>query len=155
MRFENQNLRINGSEFWRENKDSAIYLAITNLMIKAWEAREKAFISTDQPLPPTPVFINRLRAHFAAKRPPKSTSSPEGTVITMPSTVTSGMPQFPESFQWFKPGPVDLNQGLDLMPGVATNDEEQMGWDFWNDLMQPSILGYPHEGIPLQQTYTG
>jgi hypothetical protein len=155
MRFENQNLSVKGSEFWRMNKDSAIYLAIANLIIKAWEAREKAFKSTDQPLPPTPDFIHRLRAHFAAKKPPKSTSSSGETEITTPSMVTSGMPQLPESYQWFNPGPVDLNQGLDLMPGVITNEEQQMGWDFWNDLMQPSILDYPQEGIPLEQAYTG
>jgi hypothetical protein len=155
MRFENQNLIVNGSEFWRMNKDSAIYLAIANLIIKAWEAREKALKSTDQPLPPTPDFINSLRAHFAAKRPPKSTSSWGGTEIITPSMVTSGMSQFPESHQWFNPGPVELNQGLDLMPGVMTNDEQQLGWDFWNDLMQPSILGYPQEGSPLEQAYTG
>jgi hypothetical protein len=155
MRFENQNLRIKGSEVWRMNKDSAIYIAIANLMIKAWEAREKAFKSANQPLPPTPDFINRFQAHFATKRPPKPTSSFAGTEISTPSMVTPGMPQFPESYQWFNPGPVDSYQGLDHMPGVMINDEQQMGWDFWNDLMQSSTLGYPHEGIPLQQTYTG
>jgi hypothetical protein len=150
MRFENHYMRINESEFWRMRKDSAIYLGIANLIIKAWEAREKAFQSASQPLPPTPDFINRLRAQLAAKRPPKSTSSLAGTEITAPSMVTPRIPaQFPESYQWFTPGPVDPNQGLELMPGVMTSDDQQMGWDFWNDLIQPSILGFPHEGIPL------
>jgi Fungal specific transcription factor domain len=155
MRFENQNLKFTESEFWRKNKDSAIHLAIANLIVKAWEAREKAFVSANRPLPPTPAFITRLRAQLAAKRPPKSTSSSAGTEVTTPSLVNPDMPnQFAESYQWFNPGPIDPNQGFDLMSGM-TNDTQSMGWDFWNDLMQPTLPGYPHEGIPLQQTYSG
>jgi hypothetical protein len=155
-RFENQNLKFTESEFWRKNKDSAIHLAIANLANKAWEARERAYVAANLPAPATPNFLLRLRQQLAEKKGLKSISSSVGTETTPPSLTTTDMSnQFAESYQWFNPGPVNSNQGLDIMPGVMTTDSQPIGWDFWNDLMQPTIPGYPYEGVPLQQAYSG
>ena len=167
-RFLNQNMKLKDSEFWRKNKDSLIHLAIANLTVKAWEAREKAFVAMQQPLPLTPDFIKQMRQQLALKG--KSTrSSTAGTETTPPTASTTtgigagmgpGMgigigEQFTESFQWFNPAAGDPNQAFDLMPGVMTNDPQQMGWEFWNDLMQSNMGGYLQDGggFPAQQTY--
>jgi hypothetical protein len=146
-------------EFWRKHKDSAIQLAIANLTIKAWETREKA-LALAHPGTPTPEFILQLRQQLASRRTPKSTNSStvETCEATPPSVANTGMAdQFAESYKWFNPGAVDPNQGFDLMPGLVANDPQSMGWDFWNDLMQPTIPGYPYEGSggPLPGTYSG
>lgn len=155
-RFENQNMKFTQSEFWRKNKDSAIHLAIGNLVHKAWEARERAYIAANLPVPPTPDFLLRIRQQIAEKKGPKSISSSAGTETTPPNLTTTDIPnQFADSYQWFNPGPVDSNQNFDLMPGVMTADNQPIGWDFWNDLVQPSIPGYPYEGVPLEQAYSG
>jgi Fungal specific transcription factor domain len=157
-RFENQNMKFKESEFWRKNKDSLIHLAIANLTVKAWEAREKAFVAMQRPIPVTPNFIKQLQLQLAAKRPPKSTgtSSSVGTDATSPSVATTGIDeQFAESYQWFNPVAGDLNQGFDLMPGVMTSDHQPMGWDLWTDLMQPTnpIYSMDDAGVPLQRRY--
>jgi hypothetical protein len=169
-RFLHHNMKLKDSEFWQKNKNSLIHLAIANLTVKAWEAREKAFLAMQQPLPITPNFIKHMQQQLAAKRSAKSTrSSTVGTetTTTTPSATTSvgtgvgmGMgiglgEQFTESYQWFSPGAADPNQSFDLMPGVTTHDPQQMGWDFWNDLMQPNMGGYLQDGggFPVQQTY--
>jgi hypothetical protein len=155
VRHKTQNMAsyANESRVWRMHKESAIHLAILNLLVKAWEAREKA-----QPGLPTPGFIQELRQELALKRPPKSTNSSVGTEVTTPAVAPAGVAdQFAESYKWFNPGSVDSNQGFDLMPGLVTNDPQSMGWDFWNDLMQPTIPGYPYDGVggPLQPPNSG
>jgi hypothetical protein len=158
-RFERQDVNFKISGFLKRHQDSAIHLALANLTIKAWEAREKALAAT-QPCTPTPEFITRLRTQLAAKRLPKSTSSSSvAAAETTPSSmVTTEMPnQFAESYQWFNPGTMDPNQSFDLMPGLMTNDNQSIGWDLWNDLMQPTIPGYPYEGVggSLAASYSG
>jgi len=158
QRFERQDSKVVNRVFWKKHQESAIHLALANLTIKAWEAREKALAAT-QPGYPTPEFITRLRTTLASKRQPKSTSSSSVAAETTPSSViTTEMPnQFAESYQWFNPGTVDPNQGFDLMPGLINNDNQTIGWDLWNDLMQPTIPGYPYEGVggPLAAPYSG
>jgi hypothetical protein len=151
-RYKVQTAHFHGTEFWRKHKESAIHLALANLTLKAWEAREKA-----QPGIPTPVFIPQLRQQIADKKPPKETNSPIGPEATTPSMPTTEVAdQFAESYKWFNPGAVEPNQGFDVMPGLVTNDPQSMGWDFWNDLMQPTIPGYPYEGVvgPFQVPYS-
>jgi len=162
-RFENQNRKFKESQFWRRNKDSLIHLAIANLTVKAWEAREKAFVAMQQPILVTPNFIKQQQQQLAAKRPPKltGTGSSVGTEATPPSTTTTtttgiGMgEQSAGSYQWFNPAAGDPNQGFDVMPGVMMSDNQQMGWDFWTDLMEPTNPMYFGDGagVPAQQTY--
>ena len=154
LRFDRQQKWFKESQFWRQHKDSPLHLSFANLTIKAWEAREKELAL---PATETPEFIAHLREQLDANRPPKTTASSAETEATPPIVPGMGIPvvdQFAGSYQWFNPD--DANPGLDLMPGLMGNENQSMGgWDLWNDLMQPTIPGYPYQGsgLPLPGQY--
>jgi len=156
QRFDRQSVKFHNRIFWKKQQESAIHLALANLTMKAWESREKALAVT-HPGTPTPEFITQIRQTLASKRPSKSAGSSIVTETTPSSVVTTEVPnQYAEAYQWFDQGAVDPNQGFDLMPGIMTNDTQSIGWDLWNDLMQPTVPGYPYEGVggPLTATYS-
>ncbi|KAE8441227.1 hypothetical protein EG329_005591 [Mollisiaceae sp. DMI_Dod_QoI] len=132
---------------------TALQLALANLTIKAWEAREKA-----RPGIPTPRFIDHLRGVISAKKSPKVTQ--QETPTDSGESTEPFADQFGGGYQWGLNQPtsmMDFGQGLDpnIMPGLMQDQGGNMGWEFWNDLMQmpAGIPGF--DGSVGQGVYPG
>ncbi|KUJ13101.1 uncharacterized protein LY89DRAFT_673198 [Mollisia scopiformis] len=147
-------------ETWAHNESvkhsgTALQLALANLTIKAWEAREK-----ERQGIATPDFITHLREVISTKKASRAAQQQTPT-DSGESEIVSGAPADPfgGGYQWGLNEPtsmMDFGQGLDpnVMPGLMQDQGGAMGWEFWNDLMQmPAIPGF--DGSAGQGVYPG
>jgi hypothetical protein len=148
--------RIN-HDFVKRN-DSALHLALANLTVKAWEAREAA-LQLFQPAVPPPRFISHLRQKLASKKSQTATPAAE-SATGGPADVGFG-DQIIDSSQWFNQNSTALNstQTFDqsLMPGLTSADSSSVGmeWGFWNDLMQGAGVPQTFDVAMPNQFYQG
>ncbi|KAG9234141.1 fungal-specific transcription factor domain-containing protein [Amylocarpus encephaloides] len=139
---------------------SPLHRAVSNLTIKAWEAREAALEPYGQPLE-TPRFIAQMRADLAAVR--KSTPTSSSATQSEPSPPSqmcdidmgiggfggSGQPNDP--FAWInQPSDGMMDQALvfeQTTMGTATNDSNWM-WNDWSQITPGTGTG-PLEGMGM------
>jgi hypothetical protein len=115
-------------------KNSPLRLAIANLTVKAWDAREQALLKF-QPVVPTPVFIAELRDQLRVKSVKKSATC---TNETVGNTSNVGFTDHldPQN-QWPSYNSFDQSQQYNsLISGTMPTDSSPMDWLFWDDLGQ-------------------
>lgn len=130
---ESANIRLGLLETvdWTKHKNNHLQLAIANLTVKAWDAKEK-----NEPGIPVLPHVQECKRKLAAKRSQRTASEPD----TPSSGIQTSAPtQYGDPFsQWLTPPPMDAVQDFDgpLMPGVMVADPSTVGWDFWNNFTQ-------------------
>jgi hypothetical protein len=134
--------------FFAKWKNNFIHLALGNMTIKAWEAREAAHQNSSQALP-VPRFISEYRNMLAEKKAQKSEtsgSSPstlvdqpfEGQMVSQYSMLDSSAPGIDQApGQSMPPGtdPWSIESRLFQYPNLPTT-LPPTGWEFWNDTVQ-------------------
>ena len=138
-----------------KRSDSALHLALANLTVKAWEAREAA-LQLFQPAVPTPRFISYFRQKLKSKKSKTVTPAAE-SMTGRPTDVGLG-DQITDSNQWLNQNNIllDSTQMFDqsLMPGLMASDSS-MEWGFWNDFMQGSGVPQIFDGSISNQYFQG
>lgn len=128
----------------RENvraKESALHAALSNLTVKAWDAREKA-----RPGIEVPGVISKLRGEVRKRKAQSPKHVPAETETETPPQQVDGVSGgvFTDSFAWMDQHNVGFEQNVDLgqgvMHGIMVGQDNSsvgmgLGWDFWNDLM--------------------
>ncbi|KAH9216525.1 hypothetical protein DL95DRAFT_335185 [Leptodontidium sp. 2 PMI_412] len=128
----------------RENvraKESALHAALSNLTVKAWDAREKA-----RPGIEVPGVISKLRGEVRKRKAQSPKHVPAETETETPPQLVDGVSGgvFTDSFAWMDQHNVGFEQNVDLgqgvMHGIMVGQDNSsvgmgLGWDFWNDLM--------------------
>ncbi|KAF4631631.1 hypothetical protein G7Y89_g6497 [Cudoniella acicularis] len=117
---------------------SLIQLAMANVAVKAWEAREAALLLF-QPNFQTPQFIVTMKEKLTARKSPKSTptqsdSSPSADM----NWIDDQFGQIGTSHVWMNQAPLEYGQTTEPvsmpMPGIMQT-EDTMNWNFWNNYM--------------------
>lgn len=121
-------------------KESALHAAMSNLTMKAWDAREKA-----NPGIVMPELIAKFRDQYLAKKSPKEPKD-EQTPPQQASVVNYTDP-FTDSFSWMNQPNMGFGPGEGdpmMMQGTENTASMGMGWEFWNDLMPVNgpVQGY-------------
>jgi hypothetical protein len=154
-----------------KHRDSALQLALANMTIKAWNAREK-----DNPTVEVPKFVLHLRCRlgegkgmcpapntcYSIKEPPSITEEVQQPVqVSQVQPQTVGVSPQAGAYQWLQNQPAmqfDMaNMGMrfdddlmqDLIPtfsGDISNDS--FGIDLWSDYRpDPSVMGVDSVGV--------
>ncbi|KAH8647070.1 fungal-specific transcription factor domain-containing protein [Tricladium varicosporioides] len=113
---------------------SYIFLAVANLTVKAWEAREAALLPFRPSVPPS---IQKLREHLQDHRSSKSTPATQSE--SSPSTnLESYTEQSSDAYMWINQPPINPDLTFDPLPPMQNGmqTEDAMNWTFWNDYMQ-------------------
>lgn len=122
----------------RERPNNTLRMALSNLTIKAWEAREAA-LRLYQPTVTTPSFIIDLREMLASRKTPNSTPQSESEPVVTGNVFGNQ----DDPYQWLNQQPLDgaaFDQSTFAMP-----DSAAMDWSFWNGTMQaPMSNGFEH-----------
>ncbi|KAI9877354.1 MAG: hypothetical protein M1830_004160 [Pleopsidium flavum] len=120
---------------------NALYLGISNLTIKAWEAREAEFARQPQNASEVapPHFIStfssqRMIAKAAQATIPLATNAS----FTGPAEYMSGEQQATCPYQGDGTSSGDISSGLDppLLSGSLPTESSAMDWAYWDDLLQ-------------------
>ena len=124
----------------------ALPVAMSNLALKAWDARVKA---RGQPAGGEPYFIRHIRSRRTQTRSPSSRQELSEVADTVPLPIAAphhGNPIIndnflsevaaPEPFEW---NTTEINAGLGLTPNipdtVPLDFPEQMDWSAWDSLL--------------------
>ncbi|CAM1509677.1 Fc.00g000120.m01.CDS01 [Cosmosporella sp. VM-42] len=115
-------------------KSSPLRLAIANMIIKAWEARERARLHF-QPVLPVPYFISNLhdRLHFIKSRVPE-----EG----------SGTSPLRAEYSFSHGGILSFDSGIDTssLPDFPPNGNSLTEWLAYTNFIQEDIICSVNEG---------
>lgn len=147
---ESADLRMKDADspFFNKMKRSFIHLALGNMTIKAWEAREAAFQNSPQALP-VPRFVSQYRNLLAEKRSGKHSETSDSSPSTLVDQPFEG--QMASKFSILDPSAPGLDQASDqsMLPGMHPWSIESRlfqypnpptnpptGWEFWNDMVQ-------------------
>jgi len=114
--------------------DSVLHLALANLTVKAWEARE-ATLQQFSPVLPPPRFISELRQKIASKKP-KIFGAGGQDSMAMPLNVEFE-DQIGSSMSWLDQAPAELavhGANQQFISGFLSADSISGGWGFWGDI---------------------
>ena len=121
-----------------KRKESFLYYAFGNMVVKAWKARESALQNSPHTLP-IPHFVSEYRKQLADKR----SKSRLATIETSPNLQTDqGLGNLTTQFPAFDSNSLDISQEFDqsMLPGMFSTDLSPTSWDFWNDVTQGGDL---------------
>jgi len=129
----------------RGNQASSLHMAMANLTVKSWEARESAHREL-QPKTPTPRFIQQFREKLASRKSsnctPQSDASP-------PEIGTQVGNQFEDAYQWLNhQQPPFETQSFD-QSNILMPDSSTMDWSFWNGIGQVPLPDFDN-ALPNQ-----
>ncbi|TVY18754.1 Transcription factor vrtR1 [Lachnellula arida] len=110
-------------------KGTTLHMAMANLTVKSWEARESV-LQKLQPDIPTPRFIMRFRENLAAR---KSSNSATQSNDSPPEIGNQVGNQFEDAYQWLNQQPPFETQGFD-QSNILMPDSSTMDWSFWNGI---------------------
>ena len=161
-------IRKNESDtpFFAKMKNSFIHLALANITIKAWEAREAAHQNSPQALP-VPLFISEYRNMLAEKKSRKqsetSGSSPstlidqpfEAQIASQYSMLESSVPRMGQASGQSRLPEIDpwsMESRFFPYPNPPT-DFQPPGWEFWNDTVQAADQMQGIYAIPPSYNY--
>ncbi|RDL35434.1 uncharacterized protein BP5553_07365 [Venustampulla echinocandica] len=132
---------------WRSKQ--TLHVALANLVVKAWEAREAAG-QPFQPMLQTPQFILRLKQDIASHKSPASIPPTQSTG-TLPEGPSAGIDSSEGACMWIDQPSMDVGAGFDdaAMPGAI----DSSSWAFWGDYMQIPIVGQGFDGGATQEFY--
>lgn len=144
-------MKHDDTQFFAKKKQSLVHLALGNMTIKAWEAREAAFQALPQ-APSVPRFVSLYRKQLAEKksrRQPETNDSPPSQFASMDQPFGS---QTASQFSMLDPTSLGMGQAFDQSMLLPT-DLPPTDWQFWTDMMQAgdSIQGI--DAIPLPYNY--
>jgi hypothetical protein len=129
----------------RVKRGSQLQMALANLTLKAWDAREAA-LQVFQPCTPTPKFILGMREELASRKSPGSTTQSDTPQAPLGDAFGT---QLEDAYQWLNQQPLSA-QGFDQsgMP-VPMPDSSSMDWSFWNGYLQvPMPTGFDNSMTP-------
>jgi len=130
--------RYNSDMKSKQKHGSQLHMALANLTLKAWDAREAA-LRMFQPCPPTPKFILGMREELASRKSPASTAQSD---TPQPPLGDAFGTQLEDAYQWLNQQPLS-GQGFDQsgIP-VPMPDSSSMDWSFWNGFQVPMPAGF-------------
>jgi hypothetical protein len=119
------------------NSNSALYFAMANLTLKAWDAR-MTDLQSHEPNTPTPRFISQFRHQLATKKG-NSPVTPSNSLANTTQPESSFGDQGAKSYQNFDPSSFLLAPGYTQhqMGGLPLSASSS-GWDIW-DIMQGDV----------------
>lgn len=148
MKFDKQPFFIK-----KRHKTILIQLALANLTVKAWEAREATFQSTQKP-PPVPRFISLYRNMILEDQSQKGTATTDSTPYNFDDQSLER--RIASIFPVLDPNTFGMVQGYgqSMTPGMTPSTMESsvfqnlalpaalpsMGWGSWNETMPPENL---------------
>lgn len=114
-----------------KEKNSAIYFAISNLTIKAWEARELVMAQKQLPLVTPEFIVEMLARRTIISDNKRANSAPDSKPAPAPTQ------QFSGEYQFYDPSSVHMDQSY-LQPPIPgyLNGDISDDWAFWDNVMQ-------------------
>jgi hypothetical protein len=113
-------------------RHSALFVALANLAVKAWEARGSA-LRQSQPFVSAPKIISQMQAYLESWRSKKVELATGGSYFTGSRDPGSGMYQYPNSRQDDYTNLMEANDNVDLsMLTGSLPMEDPMDWVYWN-----------------------
>ena len=138
----------------KRHKTILIQLALANLTVKAWEAREATFQSAQKPPPVVPRFISAYRNTILENQSQKETATANSTPYNFDDQSLER--QIASLFPVLDPNTFGMIQGYgqSMIPGTNPSTMESsvfhnpalptalpsMGWGFWNETMPSEVL---------------
>jgi hypothetical protein len=130
--------------FFGKKKNSYIHLALGNMVVKAWEARQN---SSPQALP-VPRFVSQYRKLLAEKKAERQQTTTVPSPMGQTDQAFGG--QFGSQFPMPDPNSFSMGTGFDqsMLPGMCPTDIPPMGWEFWGNMMQAGDSMQGIDAIP-------
>jgi hypothetical protein len=118
-------------------RHSALFVALANLALKAWEARANT-LRQSQPFVPLPDIMLQFRIYLSSWRSSRSEQTTCDSPLKGPGDLQS------DACYKIYPNLLETNDSTDLsMPFGLVSPEDPLDWVFWKDL----TLDYPRFGI--------
>jgi hypothetical protein len=128
--------------FDNKQRHSALFLALANLAVKAWDARARALLQS-QPSVSPPEIIFQLQVYLDSWRLQKSEMGSGELPSTGSRDIESGASRYADAPQINYGNLVEANDKIDLsMPIGFLPTDDPMDWVYWNELtLQYPVLG--------------
>ncbi len=139
------------------NRKNALFVAIQNLTLKAWEARETAFArqnhgtsgTTLKPPRVISILLSQRRPIMAARA--VASSADDGLLLPLPPQM-NGQSRldgpYPSSENHL--GDISNNYGLPMFSDSLQTDMNPMDWAYWDDLIRGDLQMFEGDEINVQ-----
>ncbi|TVY37693.1 Transcription factor [Lachnellula subtilissima] len=127
----------------RGNQASTLHMAMANLTVKSWDARESALPELQET--PTPRFIQQLREKLASRKSSNCTPQSDACPPEIGNQVGN---QFEDAYPWLNQQPPFETQSFD-QSNILMPDSSTMDWSFWNGIGQVPIPDFDN-ALPNQ-----
>ncbi|TVY42711.1 Aurofusarin cluster transcription factor [Lachnellula occidentalis] len=135
----------------RGHHASNLHMAMANLTVKSWEARESA-LREAQSDTPTPIFILQFREKLASRKSSNSATQSDASPPEIGNQVGN---QFEDAYQWLNQQPPFETQSFD-QSNILMPDSSNMDWSFWNGIGQVPVTDFdnmlPNHGQGFYQS---